>query len=56
MARRDSVTDDEKRSYAALWLVLSLLLFLGAVWAIADDYVFRRPWKWYQSTGRSLRA
>jgi mono/diheme cytochrome c family protein len=49
MARRDSVTDDEKRSYAALWLVLSLLLFLGAVWAIADDYVFRRPWKQYQT-------
>jgi mono/diheme cytochrome c family protein len=49
MARRDSVTDDEKRSYGALWLVLSLLLFVGGLWAIADDYIFRRPWKWYQA-------
>ncbi|HEX5128311.1 MAG TPA: c-type cytochrome, partial [Usitatibacter sp.] len=48
MARRDSVTDDEKRSYGALWLVLSLLLFVGGLWAIADDYIFRRPWKFYQ--------
>jgi mono/diheme cytochrome c family protein len=49
MARRDSVTDDEKRSYGALWLVLSILLFVGGLWAIADEFVFRRPWKWYQS-------
>lgn len=49
MARRGSVTDDEKRSYGALWLVLSLLLFVGALWAIADDYIFRRPWKMYQA-------
>src|SRR5262245_4433612 len=48
MARRDSVTDDEKRSYGALWLVLSLLLFVGGLWAVADDYIFRRPWKFYQ--------
>ena len=39
---------DEKRSYAALWLVMSLLLFVGALWAIADDNVFRRPWKRFQ--------
>jgi cytochrome c551/c552 len=48
MARRDSVTDDEKRSYGALWLVLALLLFVSGLWAIADDYIFRRPWKFYQ--------
>ncbi len=41
--------DDEKRSYGALWLVCSLLLFVGALWAIADDNVFRRPWKKYQA-------
>ncbi|HYV57690.1 MAG TPA: c-type cytochrome [Candidatus Nitrosopolaris sp.] len=41
--------DDEKRSYAALWLVMSLLLFVGALWAIADDNIFRRPWKKYQA-------
>ena len=49
MARRDPVIDEEKRSYGALWLVLSLLLFVGDLWAIADDYIFRRPWKWYQA-------
>ncbi|HWP67627.1 MAG TPA: c-type cytochrome [Candidatus Limnocylindria bacterium] len=48
MARRDSVIDEEKRSYGALWLVLSLLLFVAGLWAIADDYIFRRPWKYYQ--------
>src|SRR5215467_6893877 len=41
--------DDEKKSYAALWLVMSLLLFVGALWAIADDNIFRRPWKKYQA-------
>src|SRR5215469_15502324 len=49
MARRDAVLDDEKRSYGALWLVLSLLLFVGGLWAVADDNVFRRPWKKYQA-------
>src|SRR5437867_4323513 len=41
--------DEEKRSYGALWLVCSLLLFVGALWAIADDNIFRRPWKRYQA-------
>jgi mono/diheme cytochrome c family protein len=50
MARRDTTPqDDEKRSYGALWLVLSLLLFIGALWAIADDNLFRRPWKKWQA-------
>ena len=49
MARRDPVLDEEKRSYGALWLLCSLLLFVGALWAIADDNVFRRPWKKYQA-------
>jgi mono/diheme cytochrome c family protein len=48
MPRRDPI-DEEKRSYGALWLVCSLLLFVGALWAIADDNVFRRPWKKYQA-------
>ncbi len=47
--RRDSVLDDEKRSYGALWLVCALLLFVGALWAVADDNIFRRPWKQYQA-------
>jgi len=49
MARRDPIIDEEKRSYGGLWLVLSLLLFVGALWAIADDNIFRRPWKRYQA-------
>jgi mono/diheme cytochrome c family protein len=47
MARQ--TIDDEKRSYGALWLLCSLLLFVGALWAVADDNVFRRPWKKYQA-------
>ena len=49
MPRREPALDEEKRSYGALWLVLSLLLFVGALWAIADDNIFRRPWKKYQA-------
>ncbi len=49
MARRDTPLDDEKRSYGAVWLVLSLLLFVAGLWAVADDNFFRRPWKKYQA-------
>jgi mono/diheme cytochrome c family protein len=50
MPRRDTTPqDDEKRSYGALWLVLSLLLFIVALWAVADDNIFRRPWKKWQA-------
>src|SRR5258706_5821241 len=45
---RTNNLDEEKRSYGALWLVLSLLLFVGGLWAIADDNFFRRPWKKWQ--------
>lgn len=48
MARRDLNLDDEKRSYAGLWLLCAALLVLGAVWAILDDTFLRRPWKAYQ--------
>src|SRR5438132_11462196 len=48
MARQRPFVDEEKRSYGALWLICSLLLFVGALWAIADDNIFRRPWKRYQ--------
>src|SRR6185295_6802091 len=49
MPRRDSQLDEEKRSYGAMWLVCSLLLLVGALWALADDNIFRRPWKKYQA-------
>src|SRR5438876_3955503 len=48
MPRRDAPIDDERRSYGAVWLVTSLLLFVGALWCIADDNIFRRPWKKFQ--------
>ena len=47
--RKDAPLDDEQRSYGALWLVCSLLLFVGALWAVADDNIFRRPWKKFQA-------
>src|SRR4029450_10923385 len=50
MPRRDTTPqDDEKRSYGALWLVLSLLLFIGALWAVGDDNLFGGPWKRWQA-------
>src|SRR5882724_6595797 len=49
MPRQTPVLDDERRSYGALWLLCSLLLLVGALWAIADDNIFRRPWKKYQA-------
>src|SRR5262249_58041489 len=46
MPRRGTTPqDDEKRSYGALWLVLSLLLFVGALWAVGEYNIVRRPWK-----------
>ncbi len=48
MARRELDLDEEKRSYAGLWLLGSILLLVGAVWALLDDAYFRRPWKMYQ--------
>jgi len=52
--RSEPVLDDEKRSYGAVWLVCSLLLFVGALWAVVDDNVFRRPWKKYQAEFNTL--
>src|SRR5437870_5844803 len=49
MPRRDTALDDEKRSYGAVWLVTSVLLFVGALWCIADDNIFRRPWKKFKA-------
>lgn len=49
MARPTTNLDEEKRSYAGLWLVMSLLLFVCSIWAVVDDNFFRRPWKYYQA-------
>jgi mono/diheme cytochrome c family protein len=48
MARRDLNLDEERRSYAALWLLGAGLLCVGAIWAVMDDTFLRRPWKEYQ--------
>ncbi len=50
MARRDLNVDEEKRNYAALWLLSAALLVVGAVWSILDDSFLRRPWKEFQNT------
>jgi len=49
MARRDLNLDEEKKSYAGVWLLSAILLVVGALWAILDDSFFRRPWKAYQT-------
>lgn len=49
MARRDLNADEEKRSYAGVWLLGAALLLVGAVWAIMDDTFLRRPWKKFQT-------
>ncbi len=46
---RTTNLDEEKRSYGGLWLVLSLLLLVSAIWVVADDNLFRRPWKKWQA-------
>ena len=48
MARRDLNQEEEKRSYAGLWVLAAALLVAGGVWTIIDDTYFRRPWKGYQ--------
>ena len=49
MARRDTIIDEEKRSYSAIFLLSVGLLLAGAVWSVWDDNISRRPWKYYQA-------
>ncbi|MDC0292701.1 hypothetical protein OAL29_02225, partial [Candidatus Binatia bacterium] len=62
MARRDLNLEDEKRSYAGLWLLCAALLVVGAIWALLDDTTLRRPWKQVQNEffalekGRQIKA
>ena len=48
MARRTERIDDEKQSYSAVFLLGVGLLLIGAIWAVWDDNISRRPWKKYQ--------
>ncbi len=47
--RRKTAVDEESRSYAVLWLVTAGFLFAGALWALYDDNIARRPWKEWQA-------
>jgi mono/diheme cytochrome c family protein len=48
MARRRERIDDEQKSYSMVFLLAVGLLLIGAVWAVWDDNISRRPWKKYQ--------
>lgn len=39
---------EESKSFSALFVLMVALLLAGAVWAIWDDNISRRPWKQYQ--------
>ena len=43
-----SKADEEKKSYAAVFLLAVALLLASGIWAIWDDQISRRPWKKYQ--------
>lgn len=38
-------TPIESRDYGKIYLALSMLLFLGTMWAVVDEISTRRPWK-----------
>ncbi len=56
MARRSNEIEEERRSYSALFVFGVGLLLVGAVWAIWDDNISRRPWKKYQAEFFVLEA
>ena len=39
---------EESKSFSALFVLMVALLLAGAVWAIWDDNISRRPWKQFQ--------
>jgi mono/diheme cytochrome c family protein len=48
MAGERNRVDEEKKSYSVVFLLAVGLLLMGAVWAVWDDNISRRPWKKYQ--------
>jgi mono/diheme cytochrome c family protein len=48
MTRPNSKIDEERRSYSVVFLLAVGLLLAGALWAVWDDNISRRPWKKYQ--------
>ncbi len=45
---RRAQTPVEARDYGKIYLLLSLLLFIGTIWAVVNEVTTRRPWKDYQ--------
>ncbi len=43
-----SKADEEKKSYASVFLLAVALLLVTSVWIVWDDQISRRPWKKYQ--------
>src|SRR5437899_140752 len=46
----------EQRDYGRLYLVLSILLFVGTMWSVIDEISTRRPWKEFQESYFALSA
>jgi mono/diheme cytochrome c family protein len=47
--RKKAPIDDEQKSFTVWWLVGACALFVGALWALYDDNIARRPWKAFQA-------
>ncbi|MEE9567973.1 MAG: hypothetical protein V3W37_01185, partial [Candidatus Binatia bacterium] len=49
MAVRGVDVEEEKKSYASVFVLGAILLVFVGVWAVYDDNFTRRPWKKYQT-------
>ncbi len=49
MAVRGVDVEEEKKSYASVFVLGAILLVFVGVWAVYDDNFTRRPWKKYQA-------
>jgi mono/diheme cytochrome c family protein len=49
-------TPIERRNYGKLYAGLSLLLFLGTLWAVSDEVTSRRPWKDFQEEFKEVKT
>jgi cytochrome c1 len=54
--RKRFKTPIEERNYGVLYATLSLLLFIGTLWAVQNEVAGRRPWKDYQEQFKNLKV
>jgi mono/diheme cytochrome c family protein len=54
MARREREIDEEQKSRGVLFLLSAALLLVTGVWAVWNDNISRRPWKYFQREFREL--